>query len=63
MSEIHKKTTEVVFRGIDVIIARLGVLITIRRGNGSCFCSDAFRRFIVEWKINHITSSLQLPRE
>ena len=57
MSEVHKKTTEAVVRGMEVIIARLEVPITIRSDDGPCFSSDAFRKFIEEWKINHITSS------
>ena len=46
--EVYKKTTEVVVSGIEVIIAGLGVSITIRSENGSCFFSDAFRRFVEE---------------
>ena len=44
-----------------MIIARLGVPLTIRSDNGLCFSSDAIRRFIEEWKINHITSSPHYP--
>ena len=47
---------EAVVRGMEVII----VPITIRSDKGSCFSSDAFRRFI-EWKINYITSSPHYP--
>ena len=61
MLEVHKKTTDAVVRGMEVIMARLGVPITMRSDNGTCFSSDAFRRFIEEWKINHITSSPHYP--
>ena len=59
--EVHKKTTDAVVRGMEVIMARLGVPLTMRSDNGPCFSSDAFRRFIEEWKINHITSSPHYP--
>ena len=61
MLEVYKKNTEPVVRGMEVIIARLVVPITIRNDNGPCFSSDAFRRFIEEWKIYHITSSPHYP--
>ena len=59
--EVYKKTTEAVVRGMEVIIARLGVPITIRSDNGPCFSSDALEKSIEEWKINHITSSPHYP--
>ena len=46
--EVHKKTTDAVVRGMEVIMARLGVPITMRSDNGPCISSDAFRRFIEE---------------
>ena len=39
---------EAVVRGMKVIIADLGVPITVRSDNGLCFFSDAFWRFIEE---------------
>ena len=59
--EVLTKITEAVVRGMKLIKARLGVPITIRSDNGTCFSSDAFLRFIEKWKINHITSSPHYP--
>ena len=43
------------------MIARFGVLMTIRTDNGSCYFSGTFERFANNWKINHVTNSPHYP--
>ena len=62
VAELHKKTSQSVINQLKVQFARHGIPSVMMTDNGPEFASQEFKKFVKEWKMEHITSSPRYPQ-
>ena len=59
---MHKKTAETVIHKLTQLFSQYGMPNTISTDNGPPFNSEPFTKFLIEQRVDHITSSLHYPK-
>ena len=60
--KMHKKTAETVIHKLTQLFSQYGMPNTISTDNGPPFNSEPFTKFLIEQRVDHITSSPHYPK-
>ena len=60
--KMHKKTSETVIHKLTQLFSQYGTPNTISTDNGPPFNSEPFTKFLIEQRVDHITSSPHYPK-
>ena len=60
--KMHKKAAETVIHKLTQLFSQYGTPNTISTDNGPPFNSEPFTKFLIEQRVDHITSSLHYPK-